>query len=160
MGGVSILLFGIIASAGLRMLVDDKMDFGDHRNLVIASVVLVIGVGGAALKFAGSHFEVEGMALATIVGILLNLFLPSPKGTGLRRLRRLAESDQTEYKHDASFKSGPVRPERANAFGGSGLARHRWIAHFLDCLPGRSFFLTKGGGVRMVSVQTGRSKAT
>ncbi len=80
MGGVSILLFGIIASAGLRMLVDDKVDFGDRRNLVIASVVLVIGVGGAALKFAGIHFEVEGMALATIVGILLNLILPKPKG--------------------------------------------------------------------------------
>jgi uracil permease len=47
---------------------------------VIASVVLVIGVGGAALKFAGIHFEVEGMALATIVGILLNLILPKPKG--------------------------------------------------------------------------------
>ncbi|PTX51935.1 uracil permease [Melghirimyces profundicolus] len=76
MGGVSILLFGIIASAGLRMLVENRINFQDKRNLVIASVVLVIGVGGAALKFAGLHFEVEGMALATIIGILLNLILP------------------------------------------------------------------------------------
>ncbi|MDR6224768.1 solute carrier family 23 protein [Desmospora profundinema] len=77
MGGVSILLFGVIASAGLRMMVENQIDFGDKRNLVIASVVLVIGVGGAALKFAGIHFEVEGMALATVTGILLNLILPS-----------------------------------------------------------------------------------
>ena len=43
MGGVSILLFGIIASSGLRMLVDNKVDFGKNRNLVIASVILVSG---------------------------------------------------------------------------------------------------------------------
>ncbi|OEF99104.1 uracil permease [Vulcanibacillus modesticaldus] len=79
MGGVSILLFGIIASTGLRMLVENKIDFSDKRNLVISSVVLVIGIGGAALKFEGIHLEVEGMALATIVGIILNLVLPSTK---------------------------------------------------------------------------------
>lgn len=77
MGGVSILLFGVIASAGLRMMVEHQVDFSDKRNLVIASVVLVIGVGGAALKFTGIHLELEGMALATISGILLNLILPS-----------------------------------------------------------------------------------
>lgn len=76
MGGVSILLFGIIASAGLRMLVENKVDFSDKRNLVIASVILVIGVGGAALRIEGLHLEIEGMALATIVGIVLNLILP------------------------------------------------------------------------------------
>lgn len=76
MGGVSILLFGIIASAGLRMLVENKVDFSNKRNLVIASVILVIGVGGAALRIEGLHIEIEGMALATIVGIILNLILP------------------------------------------------------------------------------------
>ena len=50
MGGVSILLFGIIASSGLRMLVDNKVDFGNKRNLVIASVILVLGIGGAFIK--------------------------------------------------------------------------------------------------------------
>ena len=50
MGGVSILLFGIIASSGLRMLVDNKVDFGNNRNLVIASVILVLGIGGAFIK--------------------------------------------------------------------------------------------------------------
>ncbi len=76
MGGVSILLFGIIASAGLRMLVESGIDFNDKRNLVIASVILVIGVGGAAIRIEGIHLDIEGMALATIIGIILNLILP------------------------------------------------------------------------------------
>ncbi len=64
MGGVSILLFGVIASSGLRMMVDDKTDLSDKRNLMIASVILVIGIGGAVLH-VGESFQVEGMALAT-----------------------------------------------------------------------------------------------
>lgn len=75
LGGISILLFGIIASSGLRMLIDHKIDFGDQRNLVIASVILVIGIGGATIHFSDT-FEVGGMALAAIVGVLLNLLLP------------------------------------------------------------------------------------
>ncbi|CAG9611102.1 Uracil permease [Bacillus rhizoplanae] len=78
MGGVSILLFGVIASSGLRMMVDEKTDFGDKRNLVIASVILVIGIGGAVLHI-GQSFQVEGMALAAIVGVILNLVLPKLK---------------------------------------------------------------------------------
>lgn len=74
MGGVSILLFGIIASAGVRMLIDNKVDFGNKRNLVIASVILVTGIGGAAFKIGA--FELRGMALAAIIGVLLNLVLP------------------------------------------------------------------------------------
>lgn len=76
MGGVCILLFGIIASAGLRMLIENQIDFSDRRNLVIAAVVLVIGIGGAVLKLADIHLELEGMALATVTGIMLNLVLP------------------------------------------------------------------------------------
>jgi uracil permease len=75
MGGVSILLFGIIASSGLRMLVDSRIDFGDKRNLVISSVILVIGIGGAVLKITDS-FQIQGMALAAICGVILNLILP------------------------------------------------------------------------------------
>lgn len=75
MGGVSVLLFGIIASSGLRMLVDSKVDFGNNRNLVISSVILVVGIGGAMIKF-GDKFQIQGMALAAIFGVLLNLILP------------------------------------------------------------------------------------
>ncbi len=75
LGGISILLFGIIASSGLRMLVENNIDFGNNRNMVIASVILVIGIGGAALRF-NETFSIEGMALAAIVGVILNLVLP------------------------------------------------------------------------------------
>lgn len=75
MGGVSILLFGIIASSGLRMLVENKIDFKIKRNLIISSVILIIGIGGAALHI-GKTFSLEGMALASIVGVLLNVVLP------------------------------------------------------------------------------------
>ncbi len=75
LGGISILLFGIIASSGLRMFVDHNIDFGNQRNLVIASVILVIGIGGASIQFTET-FAIEGMALAAIVGVLLNLILP------------------------------------------------------------------------------------
>lgn len=75
MGGVSILLFGIIASSGLRMLVDSKVDFGNNRNLMISSVILVIGIGGAFIKIS-DDFQIQGMALAAIIGVLLNLILP------------------------------------------------------------------------------------
>ncbi|WP_301107056.1 solute carrier family 23 protein [Sporosarcina sp.] len=78
LGGISILLFGIIASSGMRMLIDHKIDFDNQRNLVIASIILVIGIGGASLKFSPT-FEVGGMALAAIVGVLLNLILPGRK---------------------------------------------------------------------------------
>lgn len=75
MGGISILLFGIIASSGLRMLIDNKVDFGKNRNLIIASVILVIGVGGAFVKLSEA-VSLSGMALAAIVGVILNLVLP------------------------------------------------------------------------------------
>ena len=77
MGGISILLFGVIASNGLRTLVESKVDLADKRNLTITAVILVIGIGGAALKIG--NFSLEGMALATILGVLLNLILPKTK---------------------------------------------------------------------------------
>ena len=75
LGGISILLFGIIAASGLRMFVENNVDFGNNRNMVIASVILVVGIGGAALRFTES-FAIEGMALASIIGVVLNLVLP------------------------------------------------------------------------------------
>ncbi|MFE4704090.1 solute carrier family 23 protein [Peribacillus simplex] len=75
MGGISILLFGIIASSGLRMLIDNKVDFDKKRNLMIASVILVLGIGGAFVQLSET-VSLSGMALSAIVGILLNLILP------------------------------------------------------------------------------------
>ncbi|MBA5850640.1 uracil permease [Clostridium sp. cel8] len=77
-GGVSILLFGIIASSGFRIFVEEKIDFSKNRNLILASVIIVVGIGGASLKFnvGSSPVEISGVALATIIGIILNLILP------------------------------------------------------------------------------------
>ena len=77
-GGISIILFGMIASIGARTLVEHKVDFTKSRNLIISAVILVLGLGGAALpiKFGAVDFAVEGMALAAIVGIVLNKVLP------------------------------------------------------------------------------------
>lgn len=75
LGGISIMLFGIIASSGLRMLVESGVDFSHKRNLIISSVILILGIGGAKISFS-KEFAVEGMALATFVGIFLNLVLP------------------------------------------------------------------------------------
>ncbi|MDV3427197.1 MAG: uracil permease [Bacillota bacterium] len=83
MGGVSIILFGIIASSGFRIFVDDKVDFSKKRNLLISSVIIVIGIGGASIKFVmmGSPVEISGVALATLIGIVLNLILPQKSAT-------------------------------------------------------------------------------
>ncbi|MDA3130983.1 solute carrier family 23 protein [Aliibacillus thermotolerans] len=75
MGGVSILLFGIIASSGLRMLIDNEVDIGKKRNLIITSVILVTGIGGAFIP-VNEHLEITGMALATILGMILHQVLP------------------------------------------------------------------------------------
>ncbi|MCG8451717.1 MAG: NCS2 family nucleobase:cation symporter [Spirochaetales bacterium] len=79
MGGVSMMLFGIIASAGIRTVVESGVDYGEKRNLTISSVILVIGIGGGLVRFPisnGLNFELTSMALAVLVGILLNLALP------------------------------------------------------------------------------------
>lgn len=75
LGGMSILLYGVIASNGLRVLIDNQVDFTKQRNLIIASAMLVIGLGGAILPL-GSFITLSGTALSATVGILLNLVLP------------------------------------------------------------------------------------
>jgi uracil permease len=79
MGGISMMLFGIIASAGIRTVVESGVDYTCKRNLTITSVILVIGIGGGKILFPlteGLTFELADVALATFVGIVLNLLLP------------------------------------------------------------------------------------
>jgi uracil permease len=76
------LLFGIIASSGLRTLVESGVDYKDKRNLTISSVILVVGIGGGLLSFnitGEFKFELAGVALATVIGIVLNLVIPASK---------------------------------------------------------------------------------
>ena len=79
LGGVSILLFGMIASVGIRTLSEAQIDFTHSRNLIVVSLILVLGLGGAKFPVAlgGVHFELHGMALAALVGILANALLPA-----------------------------------------------------------------------------------
>jgi uracil permease len=79
LGGVSILLFGMIASVGLRTLSEARVDFAQPRNLIIASLVLVLGLGGAKipLNFGGMKLELSGMALAALAGLLAHALLPA-----------------------------------------------------------------------------------
>lgn len=73
-GGISFLLFGMIASNGMRILVDNKVNFELKRNLVITSVILVVGIGETYLKLG--DFQLTSIALSTLFGIILNLVLP------------------------------------------------------------------------------------
>ena len=79
LGGVSLLLYGFIAVNGLKVLVKNQIDFENIRNVIIASTMLVLGLGGAILTLESGDISVSitGMSLAVIVGILLNLFLPN-----------------------------------------------------------------------------------
>ena len=72
--GISFVLCGGIAASGLKILIDNKINFDKKKNLLIASVILVIGIGG--LVFKVGTFELSSMALATVLGIVLNLILP------------------------------------------------------------------------------------
>ena len=78
MGGISLLLFGLIASSGLRLLVKSGIDYGHSRNLIMSSVVLVIGIGMETGGFSIplGKYTIPGMALATLLGVILNLILP------------------------------------------------------------------------------------
>jgi len=79
LGGVSILLFGMIASVGIRTLSEAKIDFAHSRNLIVVSLILVLGLGGAKIpvSLGGVHLELHGMSLAALVGILANALLPA-----------------------------------------------------------------------------------
>ena len=80
LGGICTLLYGLIASSGLRTIVESGVDYQNKRNLTISSVIMVIGIGGGILQFKlGSDFTftLGGVAFATVVGIILNLVIPN-----------------------------------------------------------------------------------
>ncbi|THF72571.1 uracil permease [Cohnella fermenti] len=81
MGGVSLLLFGVIAASGFRMLVESKVDYSKPSNLFLTTVVLVTGLSG--VKITAGDFSLSGMGLATVVAILLSLLFKLFEITGL-----------------------------------------------------------------------------
>ncbi|HPJ75636.1 MAG TPA: solute carrier family 23 protein [Clostridia bacterium] len=90
-GGASIVLFGMISAAGLRALVDGKVDFSDTKNILVVSVILSVGLGLGAMSLAGDvtgdtayklmigAVEISPLAVATLIGIILNLVIPADK---------------------------------------------------------------------------------
>ncbi len=76
-GGISLILFGMIASVGIRTLINAQVDFSKPKNLLVASLILTVGIGGATLKVG--HVEFKGLSLAAMVGIIANLLIPEKK---------------------------------------------------------------------------------
>ena len=70
-GGVSLLLFGTIATSGLRTFIDEKVDYSKSRNLILTSIIFMVGLSG--IKVSLGVIELKGMGLAAVVGIALNL---------------------------------------------------------------------------------------
>lgn len=77
LGGIMLLLFGTIASVGINSLIKNRVDLGETRNLVIASLILILGIGGAELTIGS--FTIGGIGLSAVVGVLLNIVLPRRK---------------------------------------------------------------------------------
>ncbi len=77
LGGIMLLLFGTIASVGIQNIYQHKVDLNETRNVIIISVILTMGIGGAVLSYG--TFEVSGIGLSAIVGVILNILLPSKK---------------------------------------------------------------------------------
>ena len=81
LGGVSLLLYGFIAVNGLKVIVQNKINFDNLKNVIVTSAMLVIGLGGAVISITTKNvnMSISGMSLAAVVGILLNLLLPDSK---------------------------------------------------------------------------------
>ena len=93
LGGVSLLLYGFIAVNGLKVLIQNQVDFGKTKNVIVASAMLVLGLGGAAISIVSGDVSVtiSGMSLAAIIGILISLFLPEEKTEVEKTEEKIAE---------------------------------------------------------------------
>ena len=78
LGGIMLLLFGMIACVGIKILIDSHTDLNQTRNQVIVSLVLAVGIGGASISL--NQFNLQGIGLASLVGVILNLLLPGHSG--------------------------------------------------------------------------------
>ena len=79
LGGIMLLLFGSIASVGIQNLVNHKVNLDQTRNIIIVSVVLTLGIGGAILPMGS--FSLSGIGLSALAGVILNLVIPRAKTT-------------------------------------------------------------------------------
>ena len=106
LGGVSLLLYGFIAVNGLKVLIQNQVDFSNTKNVIVASAMLVLGLGGAAIAINSGDISVtiSGMSLAAIIGILLNLCMPNPKEEKVRT-KRTKKTEETKKAKSKTKKS-------------------------------------------------------
>ena len=100
LGGVSLLLYGFIAVNGLKVLIQNQVDFGNTKNVIVASAMLVLGLGGATISiiYGDISVSISGMSLAAITGILINLFLPAEKEEEENKKEKSKKEEKVEAK--------------------------------------------------------------
>ena len=99
LGGVCLLLYGFIAVNGLKVLIENKIDFSKNKNIIIASAMLVLGLGGAAFSIAtgkGINVEISGMSLAAIAGVLLNIIIPDENDISEEVINEVKEKQENK----------------------------------------------------------------
>ena len=119
LGGVSLLLYGFISVNGLKVLIENKIDFGKSKNIVVASTMLVLGLGGAAISIIHGDLSVtiSGMSLAAIIGILLNLLLPDEKEDNDNKPKDTNEitENEKEIKYESEANTmGEIKKDNDN----------------------------------------------
>ncbi len=131
LGGVSLLLYGFIAVNGVKVLIQNKTDFSNNKNIIIASSMLVLGIGGAIINFKISDnmvLPLSGMSLAALVGIALNLLLPDETddivahAEGVVTSSGADEKDDNENKvekNDEEIEKNEIEEESKDASDGS-----------------------------------------
>lgn len=109
LGGVSLLLYGFIAVNGLNVLIKNRVDFEDSKNIIVASSMLVLGLGGAAISIVNGDLSltISGMSLAAIVGILLNILLSGREN----KVATLIVDDKKEIKSDMNKLKNDLKEE-------------------------------------------------
>ncbi len=112
LGGVSLILYGFIAVNGLKVLIQNQVDFSKSKNVVVAATMLVLGLGGAAISFVSGDFSltISGMSLAAVIGVVLNLCLRERKEER-EELKKLEE--KKEEKEDTKKEEKvEAKPEK------------------------------------------------
>lgn len=113
LGGVSLLLYGFIAVNGLKVLIQNQVNFNNTKNVIVASAMLVLGLGGAAISIVSGDISVtiSGMSLAAIVGIVLNLCLPNEKEEKVEKIENKEVVEEKPVKKTKRVKKDEPKEE-------------------------------------------------
>ncbi|AXF95716.1 uracil-xanthine permease family protein [Spiroplasma phoeniceum] len=106
MGGISMIMFGLIATNGIRVLINNKIDYTNMKNVFVTAIMLVLGLGGAFFNFnlGTGNLQFTGVALASFAGIFLNLLLPDHQNNGFQWWEKLKLFIKTQKEQKKSKK--------------------------------------------------------